>query len=73
MNRGNGSILARESRRPLSRRPRALRKDSPCGTEKRSVEEIGDFEVKANGSFPRYEGLVYAALRVWELNHGFDD
>lgn len=73
MNRSNGSILVKKSRRPLGRRPRARRKDSPRATEKRSVEEIGDFEVKVNDSFTRREGLVYAALRVWELNHGFGD
>jgi hypothetical protein len=32
-----------------------------------SAEEIGDREVTSN------EGLVYAALRVWELKHGFGD
>jgi hypothetical protein len=26
-----------------------------------------------NDSFTRSEGLVYAALRVWELKHGFGD
>jgi hypothetical protein len=38
-----------------------------------SVEEIGDGEVTANDSFTRTEALVYAALRVWELKHGFRD
>ena len=28
---------------------------------------------KVNGSFTGTEGLVYAALRVWELKHGFGD
>ena len=32
-----------------------------------SAEEIGDRAVTSN------EGLVYAALRVWELKHGFGD
>ena len=74
MNRGNGSILESESRRRLGRRPKAPRKGSPRATEKTSVEDFGDFEVGANGSFTRTEGgLVYAALRVWELKHGFGD
>ena len=32
-----------------------------------SAEEIGDRKVTSN------EGLVYAALRVWELKHGFGE
>jgi hypothetical protein len=35
-------------------------------------EEIDDREV-ANDRFTRAEGLLYAALRVWELKHGFGD
>jgi hypothetical protein len=35
--------------------------------EETSAEEIGDRQVTSNG------GLVYAALRVWELKHGFGD
>jgi hypothetical protein len=34
---------------------------------------IGDLEVEAGDSFTPTEGLVYAALRVWELKHGFGD
>jgi hypothetical protein len=74
MNRGNGSIHARESRRRLGRRPKAPRKDSPRATGKTSVEDFGDFAVRANASCIRTEGgLLYAALRVWELKHGFGD
>jgi hypothetical protein len=73
MNKGKRGILEIGLQRHLSRTPRAPRKDSLRATEKRSVEEIGHFEVKANGGFTRSEGLVYAALRVWELKHGFGD
>jgi hypothetical protein len=65
MNKGNRGILARGRR--LGRRPRALRKDLSRAMEETSAEEVGDREVTAN------EGLVYAALRVWELKHGFGD
>jgi hypothetical protein len=40
--------------------------------EKTSVGEIGDPDV-VNDSRTRSESLVYAALRVWELKHGFGD
>jgi hypothetical protein len=36
-------------------------------------EEIDDREIESNDRFTRPEGLVYAALRVWELKHGFGD
>ena len=65
MNKGNRGILTR--RRRLGRRSRALRKDLSRAMEETSAEEIGDREVTA------HEGLVYAALRVWELKHGFGD
>jgi hypothetical protein len=67
MNKGKCGILERGLRRRLSRRPRAPRKDPPRPVEEASAEEIGDREVTVNG------GLVYAALRVWELKHGFGD
>jgi hypothetical protein len=37
------------------------------------VKEISDLELKVTCSFTGTEGLVYAALRVWELKHGFSD
>ncbi len=67
MNKGKRGILERGLRRRLSRRPRALRKDLSRPMEETSAEEIGDRQVTSNG------GLVYAALRVWELKHGFGD
>ena len=67
MNKGKRGILDRGLRRRLSRRPRVLRKDSSRIMEETSAEEIGDRSVTSN------EGLVYAALRVWELKHGFGD
>ena len=73
MNKGNRGIRERGLQRRLSGRPRALRKAASRAMEKTSVEEIGDREVTANDSFTGTEGLVYAALRVWELKHGFDD
>ncbi len=38
--------------------------------EETSVEEIADVE---NDRFTRTLALVYSALRVWELEHGFGD
>jgi hypothetical protein len=34
---------------------------------------IGDLDVGASDNVTRTEGLVYAALRVWELKHGVGD
>jgi hypothetical protein len=59
--------------RGLSGRPRARRKCWPRAAEETSEPEIGDRDNTANDSFARTEGLVYAALRVWELKHGFGD
>jgi hypothetical protein len=73
MNKGNRGILERASQRHLSGRPRAPRKESSRAVEESSVEEIGDREVTAHDSSARTEALVYAALRVWELTHGFRD
>ena len=67
MNKGKRGILERGLQRRLNGRPRALRKDSSRPMGETSAEEIGDREVTSN------EGLVYAALRVWELKHGFGD
>jgi hypothetical protein len=36
-------------------------------------EKIYDREIETNDRFTRAEGLLYAALRVWELKHGFGD
>jgi hypothetical protein len=67
MNTRNGRIVSRESQRYPGRRQKAPRRDWSLAMEETSAEEIGDREVTAN------EGLVYAALRVWELKHGFGD
>jgi hypothetical protein len=73
MNRSKRSIVARASRRPLNRRPKASRKNCPRATEDAFMRGIGDLEVEAGDSFTPTQGLVYAALRVWELKHGFGD
>jgi hypothetical protein len=73
MNKGKRGILERGLQRRLSGGPRARRKDWSGATEEISEPEIGDHEVTANESLIRTEGLVYAALRVWELKHGFRD
>ena len=36
-------------------------------------EQIDDREIETNDRFTGAGGLVYAALRVWELKHRFDD
>jgi len=41
--------------------------------EETSEPEMGDSEITANDSSTRAQALVYAALRVWELKHGFGD
>ena len=73
MNKGKRGILGSRLQRRLSRRPRATRRESSRAMEETSVEEIGDREVMPNDSHTRNESLVYAALRVWELEHGFGD
>ena len=73
MNKGKRGILERGLQRRLSGGPRAPRKEWSLAIEETSEEEIGDREVTANDSFTGTEGLVYAALRVWELKHGFGD
>ena len=72
MNKGKRGILGQGLRRRLGRRPRALRKDWSRVVKETWREEIDDREV-TNDRFSRAEGLVYAALRVWELKHGFGD
>ena len=73
MNKGNRGIRGRGLQRRLSGRPKALGKDWFRAMEETPVEEISDSEVTANDSFTRTEALLYAALRVWELKHGFRD
>jgi hypothetical protein len=73
MNKGKRGILERGLQRRLRGGPRARRKDWSRATEEISEPEIGDHEVTANESLIRAEGLVYAALCVWELKHGFGD
>jgi hypothetical protein len=72
MNKGRRGIRGRGLRRGLSGRPRAPRKDWSRIVKETWEEEIDDREV-TNDRFARAEGLVYAALRVWELKHGFGD
>ena len=66
-------IRGRGLRRGLSGRPRAPRKDWSRAKKERWGEEIDDRGIEANDRFTCAEGLVYAALRVWELKHGFGD
>lgn len=72
MNKGKRSIRGRGLQRRLGVRPRAPRKDWSGAIKETWGEEIDDREV-TNDRFTRTEGLVYAALRVWELKHGFGD
>jgi hypothetical protein len=72
MNRGKRGIRGSGLQRSLGGRPRAPRKDCSRAMKETWGEEIDDREV-ANDRFTRAEGLVYAALRVWELKHGFGD
>jgi hypothetical protein len=66
-------IRGRGLRRDLRGRPRAPRKDWSGAIKETWGEEIDDREIETNVRFTRPEGLVYAALRVWELKHGFGD
>jgi hypothetical protein len=66
-------IRGRGLRRGLGGRPRAPRKDWSRAMKETWGEEIDDREIETNDRFTRPEGLVYAALRVWELKHGFGD
>jgi hypothetical protein len=73
MNKGKRGIRGRGLQRGLSGRPRAPRKNWSRAIEETSGEEIDGREVAVDDSCTRTEGLVYAALRVWELKHGFGD
>jgi hypothetical protein len=74
MNKGKRGILKRGMQRRLSGGSRAPRKDWSRAIEETCVEEVGDHEeVTADDSCTRTQALVYAALRVWELKHGFGD
>ena len=73
MNKGNRGIRGRGLQRRLSGRPRAPRKEWSRAIKETWGEEIDDREVTNVDRFTRAEGLVYAALRVWELKHGFGD
>lgn len=73
MNKGKRGILERGLHRRLNGGPRAPRKEWFRAREETSEPEMGDSEITANDSSTRAEALVYAALRVWELKHGFGD
>jgi hypothetical protein len=73
MNKDKRGILERPLQRRLSGGPRPPRKDWSRAMEGTFEEEIGDSEITANDSFTRTEALLHAALRVWELKHGFRD
>jgi hypothetical protein len=74
MNKGKRGILERGLQRRLSGGPRARRKDWSRAMEEMCVEKVGDREgVTSDDGFTQTQGLVYAALRVWELKHGFSD
>ena len=72
MNRGKRGIRVRGLQRGLSGRPRASRKEWSRAIKETWREKVDDRDVM-NDHFTRSEGLVYAALRVWELKHGFGD
>jgi hypothetical protein len=72
MNRSKRSILARASRSLLIE-CRKHHEKTPPAPRRAFVRGIGDLEVGTGDSFARTEGLVYAALRVWELKHGVGD
>jgi hypothetical protein len=73
MKKGKRGILERGLHRRLNGGPRALGTDWSRAIEETSEEEIDDCELTANDSSTRTQTLVYAALRVWELKHGFKD
>ena len=62
-------IRGRGLRRGLSGRPRVPRKDWSRAMKETWGEEIDHREIETTDRSTR--GLVYAALRVWELKHGF--
>ena len=62
-------IRGRGLRRGLSGRPRAPRKDWSGAMKETWGEEIDHREIETKDRSTR--DLVYAALRVWELKHGF--
>jgi hypothetical protein len=66
-------IRGRGLRRGILGRRRAPRKEWSRAMKETWGEEIDDREIESNERFARPEGLVYAALRVWELKHGFGD
>ena len=74
MNKAKRGIFERRLQRRLSGGPRAPRKHWSRAMEERCVEKVGDREgVTSDDGFTQTQGLVYAALRVWELKHGFSD
>jgi len=73
MSKGKRGILERGLQRRFNGRPRAPRKEWSRAMEETSEPEMGDSEITTNDSSTRAEALVYAALRVWELKHGFGD
>jgi len=73
MSKGKRGILERGLQRRFNGRPRAPRKEWSRAMEETSEPEMGDSEITANDSSTRAQALVYAALRVWELKHGFGD
>lgn len=68
MNKGKRGIRGRGLQRGLGGRPRAPRKV----WSRVSADEING-DILANDRFTRAQGLLHAALRVWELKHGFRD
>ena len=74
MNKGKRGIFERRLQRRVTGGPRAPRKHWSHAMEERCVEKVGDREgVTSDDGFTQTQGLVYAALRVWELKHGFSD
>jgi hypothetical protein len=69
MKKGKRGVLRRGLQGRLCGKRRARRRGWSRGIEATSLREMSDTEIRTKDS----EGLVYAALRVWELKHGFSD
>jgi hypothetical protein len=70
--KGKRGIRGRALQRGLSGRPRAPQEDWSRAV-KTPEEEINDRGITVKDRFTRTEALLYAALRVRELKHGFGD
>jgi hypothetical protein len=69
MKKGNRGVLRRGLQGRLCGKRRARRRGWSRAIDATSLRKIGDIKIRTKNG----EGLVYAALRVWELKHGFSD